>query len=307
MSRIAVLLSAYNGERYIEQQIESIQGQAGIDSLTIIVRNDGSQDGTLNILQQMQGTYRNLEVIEGRNIGLAASFLELLAYAYERGYDYYSFSDQDDYWLPEKLSVAVNALEGRESPCMYAACSKIVDAELAESGEVTQTDVRGITFCNSAIQNFCPGHNQVLNRAMAKMVVSKTKYSSAIYSQDLWITNVAAVTGTIIFDNTPHTLYRQHADNQLCFGKNRFEWVKDRVKRLRKGEGKKMAAQLKYFVECYGAFLTEEQKAEIDSFFNAQGSFLKRARYAAHTKLYRQRSYETSMFKIIYLLGGYHV
>lgn len=305
--RIAVLLSAYNGERYIRKQIESILCQEGIDSLTIIVRNDGSKDGTLGILRQMQSMNSNIEVIDGQNIGLVASFLELLAYAFEGDYDYFSFSDQDDYWMPEKLSIAINAIDGQRDPYMYAACSKIVDDGLVESGEVTQTKIREITFFNSAIQNFCPGHNQVLNRAMAEMVVNKTKYSSAIYSQDLWITNVAAITGKIIFDNTPHTLYRQHANNQLSFGKSKIEWIKDHFKRLQKSEGKKMAVQLKYFTECYEEFLSEEQKAEIDSFFDSQGAFLKRIHYVTHSKMYRQRSYETYMFRIIYLLGGYSI
>ena len=305
--RIVVLLSAYNGEQYIEKQIGSILGQSDIKSLTIIVRNDGSKDGTIDVLQRLRKEYSNIEIQNETNIGLVASFLKLLQYAYDQGYDYYSFSDQDDYWLPEKLSVALKALEGHDEPCMYAACSTIVDDNLEPTGSVTQTKVRGITFYNSAIQNFCPGHNQVLNHAMAEMVVSRTKYSTAIYSQDMWITKVASVTGTIIFDNNPHTLYRQHTNNQLSFGKSKIEWVKDHIKRLQMGEGKKIAVQLKYFCECYDEFLTHEQKEEISRFFESQKSVFQRANYISHTKLYRQRRYETTMLKLIYLTGGYNI
>lgn len=305
--RIAVLLSAYNGEQYIEKQIESILGQKGVESLTLIIRNDGSNDGTIDVLHRLQEKHSNIEILDEANIGLVASFLKLLQYAYEQGYDYYSFSDQDDYWQPEKLSVAIKALESHEEPCMYASCSTIVDDNLEATGSVTQTKIRDITFFNSAIQNFCPGHNQVLNHAMAKMVVSKTKYSSDIYSQDMWITKVASVTGTIIFDNTPHTLYRQHANNQLSFGKSKIEWVKDHIKRLQKDEGKKIAIQLRYFCECYEGYLNDDQKTEIKQFFDSQSSFLKRLGYILHTRLYRQRIYETPMFKMIYLTGGYNI
>ncbi len=304
--RIVVLLSAYNGERYIEKQIESILKQQGIDSLTIIVRNDGSTDGTANVLQRLHENHNNIEILNEQNVGLVASFLNLLQYAYNRGYDYYSFSDQDDYWLPEKLSIAINALEGHNEPSMYASCSTIVDDNLEPCGSITQTKLREITFFNSAIQNFCPGHNQVLNHAMAGMVVNNTIYSPAIYSQDMWISKVASVTGTIIFDNTPHTLYRQHANNQLSYGKSKIEWVKDHIKRLRNDEGKKIAIQLKYFCECYDEYLTDEQKEEIREFFDSQGSFTKRVSYITHTKLYRQRGYETPMFKAMYLTGGYN-
>lgn len=304
--RIAVLLSAYNGERYIEKQIESILNQEGIDSLTLIVRNDGSKDETIHILQRLQRSHGNIVILDEQNIGLVASFLALLNYAYQQGFDYYAFSDQDDYWLPEKLKVAVNALEDHDEACMYASCSMLADENLEPTGNVTQTQIREITFFNSAIQNFCPGHNQILNHKMAGMVVSKTTYSSLIYSQDLWITNVASVTGSIVFDNTPHTLYRQHTNNQLGFGKNKIEWVMDHIKRLRKDEGQKIALQLKYFCECYGEYLTEEQKEEIKQFFASQDSIAKRAAYISHTKLYRQKSHETSMLKAIYLMGGYN-
>lgn len=305
--RIAVLLSTYNGEQYIEKQIESILYQEGIESLTIIVRNDGSKDSTLSVLRKLQKDHNNIEILDGQNIGLVASFLELLQYAYEKNYDYYSFSDQDDYWLPEKMNIAITALEGHDEPCMYASCSTIVDDHLKQSGSITQIKIREITFFNSAIQNFCPGHNQVLNRAMAERVVSKTKYTPAIYSQDMWITKVASITGTIIFDNTPHTLYRQHANNQLSFGKSKIEWVKNHIKRLKKNEGQKIAIQLRYFCECYQEFLTDEQKTETKKFFDCQKSFIKRVSYIAHTKMYRQRSFETLLFKAIYLFGGYTI
>lgn len=305
--RIAVLLSAYNGERYIEKQIESILHQEGVDPPTIIIRNDGSRDNTMQILEKLQRENENVEVIDGSNIGLAASFLELLDYAYNRDYDYYSFSDQDDYWLPEKLCTALHALGGHEEPCLYSACSKVVDENLVESGAVTQTKLRDITFYNSAIQNFCPGHNQVLNRAMAGIIVSKTKYSSAIYSQDMWITTAASVTGSILFDNTPHTLYRQHADNQLHFGKSRAEWSKDHIKRLMNKEGKRIALQLQFFSESYNEYLNKEQKQEIRDFFDSQASIFKRIHYAAHTKMYRQRAYETTLFKMLYVFGGYNI
>lgn len=305
--RIAVLLSAYNGEQYIEKQVESILKQEHLDSLTIIVRNDGSNDGTLDILCKLKESHSEIDIVEGQNIGLVASFLELLNYAYGKGYDYYSFCDQDDYWLPEKLNVAIKSLEGHEEPCMYASCSTIVNDNLEPTGGLTQIKVREINFYNSAIQNFCPGHNQVLNRAMARMVVSKTKYSPDIYSQDMWITEVASVTGTIIFDNTPHTLYRQHGNNQLSFGKSKLEWVKSHVKRLQKNEGKKIATQLKYFCDSYSEYLTKEQKDEVEGFFESQESLFKRIIFVANTKMYRQRGFETPLFKMIYLMGGYNI
>lgn len=168
----------------------------------------------------------------------------------------------------------------------------------------TQKKLRDITFYNSAIQNFCPGHNQVINNQLAKCILEHTIYSPKIYSHDLWITNVAAVRGKIIFDNESHALYRQHMDNQLSYGKSKFEWVVDHLRRLRRQESRKMAVQLKYFCECYYDYLSKEERTEITSFFNTE-NILQRLNYVIHTKLYRQKRYETFLFKLLYVFGSY--
>lgn len=126
-NNLAVLLSAYNGGKYIKKQVESILDQENINNFTIYIRDDGSTDNTRNILKHLQKENPNIKVIEGKNIGLVASFLELLNLAYQNRYDYYSFSDQDDYWLPEKLATAVRAIEKIDEPVLYASCSKIVN------------------------------------------------------------------------------------------------------------------------------------------------------------------------------------
>ena len=306
--RIAVLMSAYNGEKYIEEQIKSILNQRCEASITLIIRNDGSSDSTKDILDRISLENANIEVEDGKNLGLVCSFMELLKYACRKEYDYYSFSDQDDYWFPDKLDIAIKAIERfSDEPYLYASCSEIADEDLNRTGSLTQTNTRGITLYNSAIQNFCPGHNQVMNQKMADLIVQNTQYSKEIYSQDLWITNVAAVSGSIIFDNTPHTLYRQHRDNQLSFGKSKRGWIREHLRRLDKGEGKKMMRQLRYFVTSYEEFMTNEQLTEMKKFIESSDSFTKRARYIIHSKLYRQKWYETPAFKLIYLFGGYTI
>lgn len=72
--RIGVLLSAYNGEKYITQQIESIMKQKNSSHITLLVRNDGSTDNTLNIIQRLAEKYSNIVIIDGKNIGLIRSF-----------------------------------------------------------------------------------------------------------------------------------------------------------------------------------------------------------------------------------------
>ena len=121
MIRVIVLLSSYNGEKYIKQQIDSILNQTGVEVI-IMVRDDGSKDNTISILEDYQRNVSSFELIKGDNCGSTASFSRLLAYAYSKfGNDVlYAFSDQDDVWQKEKLLVASKRLDIKSTiPMLY--------------------------------------------------------------------------------------------------------------------------------------------------------------------------------------------
>ena len=105
--KILILLSTYNGQQYLPELLDSVENQTGVEK-EIIVRDDGSQDQTLNILQKYKKQYENIEIHSSTNIGACKSFLSLIQLAKEKdNYDYAAFCDQDDVWLPQKLSAAI--------------------------------------------------------------------------------------------------------------------------------------------------------------------------------------------------------
>ena len=77
METVQVLMSTYNGERFLKQQLDSILSQRGVN-VYLLVRDDGSKDGTLSILNDYSKKYTNIEIIEGNNIGACKSFFELI-------------------------------------------------------------------------------------------------------------------------------------------------------------------------------------------------------------------------------------
>ena len=124
MKKVQVLLSTYNGEKYLKEQLDSIIAQKGVD-VHILARDDGSKDDTIKILEG----YENIDIIKGSNIGVCKSFFELINKSGE--YDYYSFADQDDVWDCDKLVIAINKLEKCNSkPAVYASNTRLVDANL---------------------------------------------------------------------------------------------------------------------------------------------------------------------------------
>lgn len=303
--KIAVVMSSYNGEEYIKQQLDSILSQKCKYSIDIYIRDDGSKDRTVEIIRDYQKEHSSIRLSVGKNMGYNASFFTLLKSI--DGYDYYSFADQDDVWLDNKLQCAVEMMEAEEQdiPLLYGSCSYLVHDNLKPFG-TTQENIRPITFYNTIIHNFLPGHSQVMNDKLNRILRDTEIDYSKLYVYDAWITNVAMVEGKLIFDNNPHTYYRQHGDNGLGFGESKLDWFTERFKRIGKSQSKKYAVQIDYFLEVYGKDLKPEYAVEMQKYQQGKKSTLSRGKYAMHTKLYRQKQSEDKLFKVLYIAGQYN-
>lgn len=309
--KIAVLLSAYNGEMYIKEQLDSILKQKlqNVD-LQVYIRDDGSKDKTVFILRDYCRKNKNVHLIEGNNVGYVGSFLSLIKLMIENPevYEYYAFSDQDDYWDEDKLQVAINSIKKTCSckPVLYSAVSRIVNENLAFVRN-SKFPKRKITFFNTAIQTCTAGHTYVFNRELLKKVSPKLD-DNKIYGHDSYFTNIAAIYGDIIVDSQPHASYRQHTNNQLGTSCNNiFLWAKERLRRIKKGDSRKYAMQMYHIYNLHKIDLSELECYEMEQFFRGQKSIFTRLIYAFKTRLYRQDRVENIAFKILYIWGGYNI
>ncbi|MCJ8208571.1 glycosyltransferase family 2 protein [Mucilaginibacter sp. RS28] len=110
---IAILLSTYNGEKYLPQQLDSLLTQTYKD-FTLHIRDDGSTDGTLAVLNYYKERYPNVQLYlscKQDNKGVSSSFMWLLKNVEA---DYYMFCDQDDVWLPSKIQLSIDAMKAEE-------------------------------------------------------------------------------------------------------------------------------------------------------------------------------------------------
>ena len=127
--KINVLLSTYNGELYIAEQLDSLLRQTVIDNMKIIIRDDGSTDSTLKIIEEYKSKNSNIIFYRGENLKPAKSFWHLLQNCDEA--DYFAFCDQDDVWDEDKLEVAINQLKEHDDvPALYFSDARVVDSEL---------------------------------------------------------------------------------------------------------------------------------------------------------------------------------
>ena len=304
MKRIQILLSTYNGEKYLREQLDSFTKLNNFDDIKVLIRDDGSTDGTAAILKEYEEKY-GFEILLGENKGLADSMFELMAHC-DMECEYFSFSDQDDVWLPNKLERAVAVLEKEpvDIPVLYGCCSSLTDEQLSVFGQ-TAAPKRELSFYNAMIQNVVPGHTQVCNRALMELI--RARYSDKIYMIDFWFYMVATGLGKVVFDPERTTLYRQHGKNTLGYETNFFKKNIQRIKRWRNREANKNIIMLHDMYEKYFDILPGEYSDEIYKFFSMQRTFFSRFKYICMTKAYRQSRYEDIVFQFMYLIGKYNI
>lgn len=306
MSRILVMLSTYNGEKYLREQLDSILNQKTDSEVHLYIRDDHSTDHTVDLLKEYQKLYPQIEVEFGSNIGPTASYIEMLKKA--QGYDYYAYSDQDDIWMLDKLQSGIDGLNtlNLSKPCVYASCSLLVDNDMKKLG-LTQYDRRGLSFNNVLIQNLMPGHTLVFNQAMVDWILKYPLDTKRMVIHDYWFALNVITFGEYYFDNQPHTYYRQHGNNEIGYDHGTFGWIKQRIQRVKNQAAHDITKQDAYFYELFKDQLSDEQRKEIEGLLFSQRNIFTRIFYLLKAKVYRQRKFETMLFYILYLFGGYKI
>jgi len=227
---VAVLLSTYNGERYLNEYLQSLNEQEWRD-ITLFVRDDGSSDKTLQILKKFQRTknFTFLILPSDDHLGAAQSFFHLLDGAGD-GFEYYAFSDQDDVWLPGKISRAVNKLKpiSKDVPALYCSRLEYVDEELNHLK--WSTIPRRIGFGNAIVENIAAGCTIVINKSARSIILSCLP--SKCLMHDWWCYLTVICFGQIVFDENSGIKYRLHGSNRIGAATTFADNISRRFKRF---------------------------------------------------------------------------
>lgn len=212
--KIQILLSTYNGEKYLKEQLDSLYSLVNIEDISILVRDDGSKDKTQDILSKYQNEHKNFSWYKGENKGPARSFWELLNKA--NGADYYAFCDQDDVWEKDKLVVAINALEklDKSKPLLYMGDVHVVDGQLKHMANGFVDVNVPINYPCSLSNSVCPGCTFVFNE-FARKLATKFDAEEYIDHHDWTFYKIVVCFGSVILDKTTHMHYRQHENNVI--------------------------------------------------------------------------------------------
>lgn len=214
--KVIILMATYNGERYLAEQLDSICAQT-YPHWELWVSDDGSTDNTHQILKHYQSRLgdNTLRIFSGPRKGFFTNFLSLVCNKTLDG-AYFSYSDQDDIWHPNKLEKAVNWLNTvpEQTPALYCGRSTLIN----ESGQImghSPLFEKKPDFLNALMQNIGGGNTMVFNRK-ALDLLQEAGEAINIAAHDWWTYLLVTGAGGMVFYDHESTInYRQHDNNQI--------------------------------------------------------------------------------------------
>lgn len=218
---IDILLATYNGEKYIEEQIESLLCQT-YKSWHLIVGDDCSNDRTVDILRKYKNLYPDKIEIHVNKVpsgGAKHNFYNLMTRARS---NYIMFCDQDDVWVEDKIEVTLNKMMsaeekyGNDMPLLVHSDLCVVDKNLnvinPSMFEMQGMDYRKDKLNHLLVSNIVTGCTMMINRSLLELAYVKPRF---FVMHDMWLALLASAFGKIMFINKPLILYRQHGSNSI--------------------------------------------------------------------------------------------
>ena len=235
--KLIVLMSTYNGEKYIKKQLDSLLEQELLPT-KIIVRDDGSTDETVNILEEYSSKHKFITYYCGENKGPGKSFWDLIVNCEDA--DYYALCDQDDVWFKDKLSTAVSMLKKKDNSVPLLYCSKytLTDSMLNPIDSDVSSLYSFSDFQHSLIYHTAPGCTFVFNHKARLLLKKYDPEKEYFVIHDAIIHKVVTLFGEMILDETSHMYYRQHKDNKIGMTASKFKTFTGRIQRFLNGSMK---------------------------------------------------------------------
>ena len=299
---VTVLLSTYNGSKFLGEQLNSLYQQT-YPNIRILGRDDGSTDSTRGILdsEQAKGC---IDILEGHNnLGPALSFFELLCSAAATETEYIAFCDQDDVWLPGKIALAVAKLRTvtDDRPAMYCSSVELVDENLEHIG-YTDTP-RKIGFGNALVESVAVGCTMVLNRKAIDLLCANLPTKVVVH--DWWCYLVVSCFGEVLFDEAATLKYRQHGGNAIGVAPNSISRLLRQYKRFFGGEGghRWISEQALLLRDSYQDDIPLSNRHVLNKFIEARSSWYHRLRLALSSDIWRQKRLDNLILRLLILIN----
>ena len=203
--KISIALASFNGERYLQEQLQSFLDQTRLPD-EVVISDDASTDGTMEIVRRFQESAPfAVKVIQGRGRqGFVANFNRALEATTG---DLVFLSDQDDVWFPNKLEAMEAAADAQQDAWLLMCDAALVDHDLAEAGfsKLDQIESAGLPLEYYAMGCCCAIRRDFLDMAMPIPANFK--------SHDVWLVRIADGLGRKHVSRAVLQYYRRHGNN----------------------------------------------------------------------------------------------
>lgn len=303
--KVAILLSTFNGEPFLEEQLASIAAPSHRDWV-LYWRDDGSTDRTCRLMARFMagaGASRCIVPDAPGRVGVTHSFLALLRAAACDRPAAFAFADQDDVWLPDKLSLGLAALAPVPAsiPTLYCARQILVGEKLNPLGLSFRLHCSP-GFPAALTQNLATGCTVMLNPAAGQLI--RRSQAPAATHHDWWsYLLVTAAGGRLIMDEEPVVLYRQHPDNVVGAPSS---VPRRAIAALRRGPGAFMNVLRQHVAALsdQADLISEPARQQLQAISRAlEGGPMQRLAALRMPGLYRQTWPETLLFRIWFMTG----
>ncbi len=305
MKKVNVLLSSYNGEKYIREQIDSILAQTWED-VTLYVRDDGSSDGTVEILHEYEAAGK-IVLETGSNVGFIRSFFRLIEHCAPA--DYYAFADQDDVWMPDKLAMAVERLHSAEEACikavplLYFSNYDYYDGDLHFISHAADKNTqKKPSFVNAIVDCMPLGFNSVFNDTARQIILEHIPHHSC--GHDWWVYLICAGMGQVIYDDRATVKYRRTGSNVSPGG---MDFVKHQIWRIKKfvlgGYFKNVRMMLGEYYFLYQDRLSRKNQRLLSLFVRKKYNLIAALKKMCYPHRFRQNIVDELMVRALFLIG----
>ena len=218
MSETHIVLSVYNGCRFISEQLKSIQDQT-FQNWRLWIRDDGSTDDTFSVLEEMAASDHRIFVYprDGRQLGVSGGFSWLLERLPDDAREVFC-CDADDVWLPEKMehsrTALLNAEAGESGPVLLHTDLRVTDSNLRTLDQslwhYLEISPEPVTLQRLVVENVATGPTILMNRDLLEKA---SPIPDEVPHHDWWIALVAAAFGRVVALPQATVLYRRHSAN----------------------------------------------------------------------------------------------
>lgn len=308
-NKVLIMLSTYNGQKYIREQLDSLYAQKDVD-IHILVRDDGSKDSTVDILKEYQVKYGKMTIHADENVGAAKSFYRLMDYSMKHypHYDYYAFCDQDDVWKQDKLKNLIDEA-GKSSNRYKLVYSNVyvTDEKLNIKKELNKNPQ--ISIYSNIVASGQLGCTQLFNYALlekACIISLQTKDNDYLPLHDGWISLVAfSLNGEVMYCKKPTMYYRQHSSNVV--GNKNSNILKTIIRRIKRfyATPNRKSLKCQYVLMYLNNEISEKNRNILEQCAWYKKSILRRIKLAFNSSFYENDFIKNCGFTLSVLFGKF--